>query len=273
MSMKRLLLRAVAALALLLAVAPVFAQEAPDAGSAGTALSDQADDGSGSGSDQGAPTPGPQVDVDTQAVIAQWGPAPEMGHDADQAIARRWLREQQAYRDRWGIPGVSRDPYLDWEAANELHTFLDEPLEPPPSGLVKPKAALQSPESNQVVRQHNAYWNVPDDLWQGWLDSWQNRVPAGWTAARPDEPFFTRDNYLKAQVWRGTPFDRFRLFGVAGRVNVANPPVPLLPFEQETLERLAPGSVETYQPVNYQDSLVAVVAYDPWMNSNGSLRQ
>ncbi len=273
MSMKRLLLRAVAALALLLTAAPVFAQEAPDAGSAGTALSNQADDGSGSTSDQGAPTPGPQVDVDTQAVIAQWGPAPEMGHDADQAIARRWLRDQQAYRDRWGIPGVSRDPYLDWEASNALHDFLGEPLDPPPAGLAKPEAALQSPESNQQVRQHESYWPVPDDLWQAWRDSQENKVPAGWAEAFPNQPYFSRETYLKAQVWRGTPFDRFRLFGVAGRVNVTNSPVPLMPFHQETLERLAPGSVEAYQPVNYQDSLVAVVAYDPWMNPNGSLRQ
>jgi len=269
---RALMLRVVAVLVLLVAVPPVFAQGVPDAGRAGVTPYDQTDDVAGSGSDQNPPTTDPQVGVDTQAVIAQWGPAPEMGRDADLAIARRWLRDQQGYRDRWGIAGVSRDPYLDWEAANELHGFLGEPPEPLPAGLMKPQAAVQSVESNQQVRQHESYWPVSDDLWQAWLDSWENRVPAGWTAARPDEPFYTRDNYMKAQVWRGTLFDRFRLFGVAGRVNTANPPVPLMYGPLQTLERLAPGSSDAYQPVDYKGSLVAVVAYDPWMNPNGSLR-
>jgi len=269
---RALMLRLVAVLALLVAVPPAFAQGVPDGGSTGVAPYDQTDDVAGSGSDQNPPTTDPQVGVDAQAVIAQWGPAPEMGRDADLAIARRWLRDQQGYRDRWGIAGVSRDPYLDWEAANELHGFLGEPPEPLPAGLMKPQAAVQSVESNQQVRQHESYWPVSDDLWQAWLDSWENRVPAGWTAARPDEPFYTRDNYMKAQVWRGTLFDRFRLFGVAGRVNTANPPVPLMYGPLQTLERLAPGSSDAYQPVDYKGSLVAVVAYDPWMNPNGSLR-
>jgi hypothetical protein len=195
-----------------------------------------------------------------------------MGHDADLAIARRWLRDQQAYRDRWGIPGVSRDPYLDWEAANELHSFLGEPLEPRPANLTKPQAAVQSPEAQDMVRQHEDYWPVSDDLWQAWRDSQENHVPAGWNDAFPNQPYFSRDTYLNAQVWRGKPFDRFRLFGVAGHVNTTDPPVALLYGPLQTLEQLAPGSVEAYQPVDYKNSLIAIVAYDPWLNPDGSLR-
>jgi len=266
---------AVVAVALLLAGVPALAQEAPNS-SADGATANQSDD-SGTALDQSAqpaadPTPSATPDVDTQAVIAQWGSAPEMGHDADQAVARRWLREQQAYRARWDIPGVSRDLYLDWEATNALHSYLNEPPEPQPAGLTKPSAVQQSPESNHGIKGDQWYWNVSDDLWQAWLDSFQNQAPGAWLADHPDEPFFTRANYMQVKEWRNKPFDRFRLVGVAGRVDTSKAPIGLLPFDQQTLEQLAPGSLQAYQPVNYATSLVAIVAYDPWINPNGSMR-
>lgn len=266
--------RMVVALALLLAVLPASAQELPDSSSAAV-VTDQSDDSGGTTSDQSPPSSAdatPTAAVDPQAVITQWGPAPATGYDSDQAVARRWLREQQAERARWGIPSVSRDPYLDWEAANALHTYLNEPLDPQPPGLTKPKAAQQGPESDRGVRTDQWYWTVPDDLWLAWLDTFQNRVPDAWTAVHSNEPWFTRERYLRLEEWRRQRFDRFRLVGVAGRIDNSKPPAPLLPFDQQTLEQLAPGSMQVYQPVNYSDSLVAVVAYDPWINPNGTIR-
>ena len=60
---------------------------------------------------------------------------------------------------------------------------------------------------------------------------------------------------------------------VAGRVNANNStPIAVPSAAQGKLEQIAPGSVAAYQPVIYPDNLIAVVGYDPWLTSDGTLR-
>ncbi len=266
--------RVVVALALLLTVVPASAQESPDSSSA-AAVADQSDDSGGTTSDQSPPSSAdatPPAAVDPQAVVAQWGPAPTMGADADQAVARRWFQDQNTKRARWGVPTANRDPYLDWEAQNALRAYLNQPALPLPNGLSKPSAAAQSPQSDRAVHVEPQFWTVSDSLWQAWLNTFEARIPLDWQLERPDEPFFTREAYLQVQEWRRQRFDRYRLLGVAGSV-VNNQQPQVLPESDKTqLEQIAPGSVAAYQPQEYENSLVAVVGYDPWINQDGSLR-
>ena len=68
-------------------------------------------------------------------------------------------------------------------------------------------------------------------------------------------------------------FDRYRLVGIAGRVNTSQAaPTALLSGEQSALEQIAPGSGDAYQPVAYGDNAVAVVGYDPWISADGRTR-
>jgi len=268
---------------LVLAVWPTFAQEAPDPATEDQAQTQSVDQGQGD-QDQGAPavddtssapspTPAP-APADAAAVIAQWGAAPSIGPDADKAVAQRWFREQNAMRARWGVPTAMRDPYLDWQAENLLRERLGEPQLPQPPGLTWPSAAAQSPQSDKAILSQTEFWTVSDDLWQAWLDTIEGQAPAEWAEERPSEPWFSRENYLQLFKIRKTPrFDRYRLIGVAGRVNTGNSsPADLLSGHQDQLEQLAPGAAMAYEPVVYLDNLVAVVGYDPWINPDGSLR-
>ncbi len=264
-------------ISLMLAVSPVFAQDAP-----GASATDQSQPTQGQDQDQSAPpsddtssaTPVPTPSsVDAAAVIAQWGPAPATGPDADKAVAQRWFREQNTKRSRWGVPTATRDPYLDWLAENLLRDHLGQPPLPQPAGLTIPAAAKSSP-SDQAVYTQTEFWTVSDDLWQAWLDSFESQPPSDWSAERPGVPWFSRDNYLYLFKLQKTPeFDRFRLIGVAGRVNTTNSqPAALLSGESGDLEAIAPGALAAYEPLVYPDNLVAVVGSDPWINPDGSLR-
>ena len=60
--------------------------------------------------------------------------------------------------------------------------------------------------------------------------------------------------------------------GVVGHVDLTQTPTSLTPSLLEYLDEIAAGSAEAYQPiVEYDDSPVAVVAYDPWINTDGTL--
>ena len=252
--------------ALWLGALPAFAQDAPD-----PATTDQ-----GQGQDELAPaldaTPTPTADA--AAVIAQWGPAPAIGSDADQAVARRWFRDQNAVRARWGVPTATRDPYLDWQAENLVRSSLGEAALPQPQGVVMPAVAMQSPQSDRAVLSQTTFWTISDDLWQSWLDSFQTGPSEYWQADHPGETWYTQDRYLRLFKLGQMPrFDRYRLVGVAGRVNTSNAaPTALLSGELADLEQIAPGSGNAYQPVAYGDNAVAVVGYDPWISADGRTR-
>jgi hypothetical protein len=264
-------------IALMLFVSPVLAQDAPNGSD-----TDQSQQLQGQSQDQTSPaaddtnsatpvsTPAP---ADAAAVIAQWGAAPSIGPDADSALAQRWFREQNTMRSRWGVPTAMRDPYLDWQAQNLLLAHLGEPQLPQPPG-VTPPAAIRTSQTDQGILTETQFWTISDDLWQAWLDSIESQPPAGWSDERPGEPWFTEDNYLQLFKMQQVPrFDRFRLLGVAGRVDSSgSPPTSLPTGHQRQLDGLAPGSVAAYEPVVYADNLVAVVGYDAWINPDGSLR-
>ncbi|MDQ6675367.1 MAG: hypothetical protein M3069_32320 [Chloroflexota bacterium] len=265
-------------LALMLAVSPVLAQDAPDSSTTDQSQAQptgQDQDQAASPTDttssvDSSPTP---AAADPAAVIAQWGPAPNIGPDADNAVAQRWFREQNTKRGRWGVPTATRDPYLDWVAENYLRDHLDQPHLPQPQGITQP-AVVQRSQSDQAILGQPEFWTVSDDLWQAWLDTFEAQPPDGWSDARPGEPWFSRDNYLLLFRIQKTPrFDRFRLMGVAGRLNTSNSqPAALLSGESRDLEAIAPGAMASYEPVAYPDNLVSVVGYDPWINPDGSLR-
>ncbi len=208
------------------------------------------------------------------AVIAQWGPAPAIGSDADQAVARRWFRDQNAIRARWGVPTATRDPYLDWQAENLVRSSLGEAALPQPQGVVMPAVAMQSPQSDRAVLSQTTFWTISDDLWQSWLDSFQTGPSEYWQADHPGETWYTQDRYLRLFKLGQMPrFDRYRLVGVAGRVNTSQAAsTALLSGEQSDLEQIAPGSGDAYQPVAYGDNAVAVVGYDPWISADGRTR-
>jgi hypothetical protein len=256
--------RLLVVVALWLGALPAFAQDAPD-----PAIADQ-------GQDESAPaldaTPTPTADA--AAVIAQWGPAAAIGSDADQAVARRWFRDQNAMRGRWGVPTATRDPYLDWQAENLIRSSLGQAALPLPQGVVMPPIATQSQQSDQGVRSTTEFWTIGDDLWQAHLDNIAADSLAFWQADHPGDILYTRDNYLTLFKWGQTPrFDRYRIMGIAGRVNTRNAvPTALLSGQQADLEQIAPGSVDAYQPVIYSDNLVAMVGYDPWITPDGTLR-
>ena len=171
--------RLLVVVALWLGALPAFAQDAPD-----PATTDQ-----GQGQDELAPaldaTPTPTADA--AAVIAQWGPAPAIGSDADQAVARRWFRDQNAIRARWGVPTAMRDPYLDWQAENLVRSSLGQAALPQPGGLVIPTAVAQSQQSDRGVRSATEFWTIGDDLWQAHLDSIATDSLAFWQADHPGE--------------------------------------------------------------------------------------
>jgi hypothetical protein len=256
--------RLLVVVALWLGALPAFAQDAPD-----PATMDQGQDELAPASDS-TPTPA----TDPSAVIAQWGPAPAVGPEADQAVARRWFRDQNAMRTRWGVPTATRDPYLDWQAENLLRNSLGQAALPQPQGVVMPTIAPQSQQSDQGVRSTTEFWTIGDDLWQAHLDNIAAESLAFWQVDHPDDILYTRDNYLKLFKWGQTPrFDRYRIMGVAGRVNTRNGvPTALLSGQQADLKQIAPGSVDAYQPVIYSDNLVAMVGYDPWITPDGTLR-
>jgi hypothetical protein len=175
-------------------------------------------------------------------------------------------------RSRWGVPTATRDPYLDWQAENLLRGHLGQPQLPQPQGLTPP-AATNTP-SDEAIMSEPEFWTVSDNLWQAWLDTFEAQPPDGWNDARPGVPWFSRDNYLFLFKIQKTPrFDRFRLLGVAGRVDTTTtPPTDIGSGPESALEQIAPGSVATYQPLDYPDNLVAVVGYDPWINPDGTTR-
>lgn len=277
-------------IALTLAVSPVFAQAAPDPSAADQTQTPWVDQGRPDqvpGQDQGAaptddtssptssPTPAAAPTTgDPATVIAQWGPAPSIGPDADKAVAQRWFREQNAMRARWGVPTATRDPYLDWRAENLLRDHVGQPQLPQPQGIGRPSPVAQSSLGDEAILSQPEFWTVSDDLWQGWLDTFEGQAPSDWEVERPGVPWFSRENYLFLFKLQKTPrFDRFRLIGAAGRVNVtSSQPAALLSGESSDLEAIAPGAMATYEPVVYPDNLVAVVGYDSWINPDGSTR-
>ena len=263
--MNRLIRWLLASALLTMAALPAFAQDIPDG-----VATDQSEDQAPPFADDTGATPTP---TDPATVIAHWGPAPSLGPDADQAVAQRWFREQNTLRANWGVPTATRDPYLDWQAENLLRSQLGQPPLPQPEGLTKPAAAIRSPQSEQAVLSEPEFWTVSDELWQAWTDGAHAQAIAFWQDTHPGEPYYSRDVYLRIERWRDVKFDRYRLMGVAGRVNTSNgEATDLLPGHKDQLEQIAPGSVAAYQPLVYRGNLVAVVAYDPWINPDGSLR-
>ena len=264
--------RLLVVVALWLGALPAFAQDAPD-----PATIDQ-----GQGQDELAPALGatPTPTADAAAVIAQWGPVPAIGSDADQAVAGRWFRKQNDERAKWGVPTATRDPYLDWAAENLMRSTLGQPLLPQPAGVVKSAVIAASPRSDQTVLggAEPEFWTVSDDLWVAWregsLAQPMAEAMALWEADHPGEPYYSPDGYLRLFKLRQTPrFDPYRVIGVAGRVNPNNStPIAVPSAAQGKLEQIAPGSVAAYQPVIYPDNLIAVVGYDPWLTSDGTLR-
>lgn len=268
--MKVLAIRAVTlAIVIMLGVSNAVAQGVPARSTADQTESQATDEGQDQ--DQGAP-PAP-APADPAAVIAQWGPAPAIGPEADKAAADRWFREQNVMRARWGVPTATRDPYLDWMAENRLRDHLGQPQLPRPQGLTPP-AVVQRSQSDQGIVAESEFWTVSDDLWQAWLDSFESQPPSDWESERPGVPWFSIDNYLSLFKLQKTPrFDRFRLVGAAGRVNTSSSqPAALLSGESRELEAIAPGSITAYEPLVYPDNLVAVVGSDPWINADGSFR-
>jgi hypothetical protein len=172
------------------------------------------------------------------------------------------------------VPTAARDPYLDWQAENLLRSQLGQPPAPQPQGLSRPAAAQQSSQSDQAALSQPEFWTISDDLWQAWLDTIEGHPSEFWQEDHPGEDWFTRDRYLRLFILHQMPrFDRFRSIGVAGRVNTTNtPPSRLLSGHTDQLELIAPGAVSAYEPLVYPDNLVAVVGYDPWINSDGSIR-
>jgi hypothetical protein len=264
---------------LMLGVSPALAQDAPDGFTADQSQSQaidqgQAQDQAATPADDTNPPASPPAPADPAAVIAQWGPAPAIGPDADNAVAQRWFRAQNAERARWGVPTAARDPYLDWMAENLLRDRLGQQQLPQPEGLIKPAAIAQSPKSDQGVLSETEFWTVSDDLWQAWLDSIQGHPSQFWEEDHPGEQWFTVDRYIRLFKLQQMPrFDRYRLIGSAGRVDTSEtPPTVLLSGEADELEALAPGVIAAYAPVSYTDNVVAVVGYDPWINPDGSIR-
>ena len=261
---------ALALLVVQLTALPVLAQEAPDGsvatdgGDQSTVVSDEP-----SGPDQTA-TPTPIAAVDTAVVIAKWGPSPQSGADFNRAAAQRWFRDQNSKRARWGVPTANRDPYLDWVAENLLRDYLGEPRIDQPTGLKQPDVTART-QTDSGIRSDPEFWTVSDDLWQSWLDSVDAETLTTLDADNSGGPLYTKQNYLQLQKLGQTPrFDRFRLMGVAGRVDANQAPTPLLSGHKQELESIAPGSVAAYQPAVYQDPVVAVVGYDPWINADGT---
>lgn len=263
---------------LLFAVSPVLAQDAPD-----TSPTDQAQQTQGQDQDQSAPppddtssaTPVPTpVSADVAAVIAQWGPAPEVGIDSDRAVAQRWFRDQNTVRARWGVPTATRDQYLDWQAENILRSQLGEPQLPQPQGVTRPATVAQNSQSDQAVLSEPEFWTVSDDLWQARLDSVQGHPSEFWQEDHPGEQWFTVDRYIRLFKLQQMPrFDRYRLIGAAGRVDTSGSPATAIQVGQaDALEAIAPGSITAYSPLSYPDNVVAVVGYDPWLNPNGTIR-
>jgi hypothetical protein len=241
-----------------------FAQDDPTVSGVGE---DQQQDGPVATEEPGSPPPSGVLDV-----IGQWGTAPTIGADADEALARRWFRNQNAARGRWAVPTAQRDPYLDWQAENALRGSLGEPLLPAPPGVSAPGAGTSQRE--QGLLSESEFWTVSDDLWQAWLDSFQIGPSEYWQESHPGEVWYTRERYLKLFVLGQMPrFDRYRILGVAGRVDSKNlGPAPLLPGNEAELEAVAPGSVGAYLPVRYAGNIVAVVGMDPWISADGTLR-
>lgn len=245
---------------------PVFAQDVPP--------TDQSQDQPPPPDDNPGATPTATPTPDPATVIAQWGPAPSIGADADLAVAVRWFRDQNATRAHWGVPTATQDPYLDWEAENLMRSRLGQPSLAPPQGLTKPPAAVRSSQTDRAVLSQPQFWTISDDLWLAWLEQGHAQTIAFWQGNHPDENWYTPERYFRIEEWRQEKFDRYRLLGIAGRVNMGNSAAAdLLPGHKDELEQLAPGSVATYQPLVYSGNGVAVVAYDPWINPDGSLRQ
>jgi len=138
--------------------------------------------------------------------------------------------------------------------------------------LTWPSAAAQSPQSDQAILSQTEFWTISDDLWQAWLDSINAKAITFWQENHPGESYYSRDVYLRIEQWRDVKFDRYRLMGIAGRVDATSGPPGDLLGNKDELEQIAPGSVAAYQPVFYPDNLVAVVGYDPWINPDGSVR-
>src|SRR6266508_6434164 len=95
--------RLLAALLLVSGSLSAFAQEAPN----GTEPTEE------QVQDEPVTPPEPDAAPEVVDVVGQWGVAPNVGADADAALARRWFRDQNTERARWGVPTAARDPYLD----------------------------------------------------------------------------------------------------------------------------------------------------------------
>ena len=132
----------------------------------------------------------------------------------------------------------------------------------------------QSPASDQAVLSQPEFWTVSDDLWQARLDSIQDHPSQFWQEDHPGEQWFTVDRYIRLFKLKQTPrFDRYRLIGVSGRVDTTqSPAVAVVPAQADELEAIAPGAIAAYGPDVYPDNVVAVVGYDPWINSDGTMR-
>lgn len=242
---------ALALLVVQLTALPVLAQEAPDASVAtdGGDQSTVADPTSGqSPAPDQAAAPTRSSNIDVGAVIAKWGPAPKTGNEFNTALAQRWFRNQNQERSRWGVPTSSRDPYLDWTAENLLRDYLGEAHVDLPPGVNKPVAMRTQTDSG--VRAEPVLWTVSDDLWQSVRDQTASDFLSQWEADNPGSQWYTKDSYIQLHKQGKTPhFDRFRLMGVAGRVNTAQPAKQLLSGEDTELEAIAPGATaRTSQP-------------------------
>jgi hypothetical protein len=140
------------------------------------------------------------------------------------AVAARWFGDQNQQRSQSGVPTAKRDPYFDWQAENLLRDYLGEPHVDPPAGVTKPDVARRT-QMLSGIQNESQFWTVSDNAWLAYLVPSETQIAAVWAGDHPDDPHFTPDRYIR-QMKLGTKsqFDRHRLVGVAGPVDLSQAP-------------------------------------------------